>query len=753
MRKFKTFTHRLIFSFPIQLLILHFKKNQIQLLYWLLLFSIVSGAFLTRYGLPYLFVDPEYMGNVSATAFFIVGLSFGTFAMAFNISSYLLNAHRFPFLATLSRTFFKYCLNNFILPTVFLIVYLYQIINFQYFEELRPLGQVTTFVFAFFAGYGVVVYLVFRYFRIINKDIYKMYDLQTADDDDVRSPLIYSFREGKLNYDTKEHPYTWHVETYLASFTKARIVRDVSHYPVTKLQSVFKQNHINAAVFEMILFLAFFSIGLFSDHDLFKIPAAASLILLLAMFIMLVGVVRFWLKSWATTVLILFFFLLNFLSQFHFFNRDNVAYGLNYDTKKQTYDLPTINAYASSKMYNEDMQATISILEKWKQKWAAKGVEKPKIILLNISGGGVRSMLYTFKTMLMIDSTLNGNLMDQTFLISGSSGGMISASYYRQLFLENSSTLKMTSGQTDTYLNNMGKDMLNGIAFKLTVSDLFLNFQKFDDGKYSYIKDRGYAWEEQLNSNLENKINKRLSYYVAPEKEAKIPLMFITPTIINDGRVLYISPQNISYMLQSKAGPYGDSTTLVNGVEYCRYFAEQDALNTRMTSVLRMNSSFPWISPVVALPSEPSIESMDSGIRDNFGLMTSMRFLIVFKKWIKENTGGVVVLQIRDTYKNSKMHDSSVKTIYDKLATPFRNVSGNFLLMQDYNNDAYTEGVRAIYDGQINFVSFQLPDGNGDQRASLSWHLTKKEKEFIKRQPYNAENLKELAKLKALLPN
>jgi hypothetical protein len=341
--------------------------------------------------------------------------------------------------------------------------------------------------------------------------------------------------------------------------------------------------------------------------------------------------------------------------------------------------------------------------------------------------------------------------MDQTFLISGSSGGMISASYYRQLFLENSADLKMTFGKTDTYLKNMGKDMLNGIAFKLTVSDLFLNFQKFDDGKYSYIKDRGYAWEEQLNSNLENKINKRLSYYVEPEKEAKIPLMFITPTIINDGRVLYISPQNISYMLQSNAGPYGDSETLVNGVEYCRYFAEQDALNTRMTSALRMNSSFPWISPVVALPSEPSIESMDSGIRDNFGLMTSMRFLIVFKKWIKENTGGVVVLQIRDTYKNSKMHDSSVKTIYDKLATPFRNVSGNFLLMQDYNNDTYTEGVRAIYDGQINFVSFQLPDGDGDQRASLSWHLTKKEKDFIKRQPYNAENLKELAKLKALL--
>ncbi len=751
MRKFKTFTHRLIFSFPIQLLILHFKKNQIQLLYWLLLFSIVSGVFLTRYGLPYLFVDPEYMGNVSATSFFIIGLSFGTFAMAFNISSYLLNAHRFPFLATLSRTFFKYCLNNFILPTVFLIVYLYHIINFQYFEELRPLGQVATFVAAFFIGYGLVVYLVFRYFRIINKDIYKMYELETGDEDEERSPLTYSFRNRKLNYDTKEHPYTWHTETYLASFTKIRIVRDVSHYPVWKLQSVFKQNHVNAAVFEIVIFLAFFSIGLFSDYDLFKIPAAASLILLLAMFMMLVGVVRFWLKSWATTVLILFFFLLNFLSQFEFFNRSNVAYGLNYEGKKQAYNLETIKEYASPKRYAEDMQSTIKILENWKNKSVNKGMTKPKLVLLNISGGGVRSMLYTFQSMLVIDSALQGTLMDRTVLISGSSGGMISASYYRQLYLENNSTLKLGSATTDKYLNNVGKDMLNGIAFKLTVSDLFMNFQKFNDGKYTYIKDRGYAWEEQLNSNLENKLNKRLSYYTKLEQEAKIPLVFITPTIINDGRVLYISPQSISYMLQSNAGPYGDSTTLINGVEFSNYFAEQDALNLRVTSALRMNSSFPWISPVVALPSIPNIESMDSGIRDNFGLMTSMRFLLVFKNWIKENTSGVVVIQIRDTYKDAKMHDASVKTIYDKLATPFRNVSGNFLLMQDYNNDTYTEGVRAIYDGQINFVSFQLPDI--DQKASLSWHLTKKEKEYIKLQPYNAENQAQLIKLKSLLKN
>lgn len=752
MKSLRVFLHRLIFSFPVQLLILHIKKNQLQLMYWILLFLIVSGSFLTRYGLPYLFLDPEYMGHVSVWSFFIMGLSFAIFLMAFNISSYLLNAHRFPFLATMSRTFYKYCINNFILPVAFLLVYMTQIISFQYFEELRPLTQVIGYVASFFVGYFIVSFFVFRYFRIINKDVYLMYDIKTSDEDEERRPLIYSFREGKLNYDTTYHPFAWHVETYLSSFTNVKIVRDVSHYHHTMLKSVFKQNHVNAAVFEIIIFLTFFLLGLFSDISYFKIPAGASFLLLLTLLIMIAGVFRFWLKRWATSAIILFLIIANYLSQFPILNQRNQVYGLNYTTVKQQYDLPTIEKYATKELYDADVNSTIQILEKWKQKWQERGVDKPKMILLNISGGGVRSMMFSFRSMQAIDSLLKGDLMNNTTLITGSSGGMISADYYRQLFLDDNTALQK-SNQTpnNTYLKNVSKDMLNGITFKLTVSDIFFNFQKFTDNGYSYIKDRGYAWENQLNGNLNNVIDKRLSYYLIPEREAKVPMIFFTPTIINDGRVLFISPQKISYMLQSNAHAYTDSMTLINGVELSRFFAKQDALNIKMTSVLRMNSSFPWISPVAALPSDPALEAMDSGIRDNFGLMNSMRFLFVFKKWIQENTGGVVVVQIRDTYKKAAMHDTSVKTFYDKIASPFRNVSGNFLLMQDYNNDAYIDAVSASFDGKIDFVSFQIPDS--EEKASLSWHLTKKEKEFIKVQLYNNENTAELLKFKSLMQN
>ncbi|HQV01101.1 MAG TPA: hypothetical protein PLO59_08070, partial [Bacteroidia bacterium] len=505
-----------VFSFPIQLLLVELKKNQLQLIYWVLIYAIVSGSLFTRYGLHYLFVDPEYLGHVNALSFFIVGISFGTFVMAFNISSYLLNAHRFPFLASLSATFFKFSLNNFILPTLFFFIYLYRIVSFQYFDELRSLGQVMFNVMGFFAGYTLLVWLVFRFFKVINTDVFKMYEIETADSNSHTKPLTYSFKQGVRNYETTEHPHSWHVEVYLASFTRLRIVRDVSHYPTTMLKAVFKQNHRNAAIFQITLFLIFCTLGLLSDFSLFKIPAAASLLLLFAMFIMLAGVVRFWLRGWATLVMLLFFIFINYLTQFPFFNTTSKAYGLNYHIRPADYNLQTLAVNADSVACVKSLDTTHQILNNWliNQQQA-----KPKLVLLNISGGGVRSMLFSYKALAVIDSTLQGNLMRHTTLIAGSSGGMIAATYFRQQYVANRFK-PLATAQLQEGINAVSKDLLNGIAFKLTVSDLFFNSQRVVDGSYHYVKDRGTAWEKQLTDNLPLLSNKRLIDFKTIEYEA-----------------------------------------------------------------------------------------------------------------------------------------------------------------------------------------------------------------------------------------
>jgi hypothetical protein len=60
---------RFFYSFPIQLLIVLLKKNHLLLLYWIILFGWVTNSSSQTFGIPYLFLDPEYMGSVGFTSF------------------------------------------------------------------------------------------------------------------------------------------------------------------------------------------------------------------------------------------------------------------------------------------------------------------------------------------------------------------------------------------------------------------------------------------------------------------------------------------------------------------------------------------------------------------------------------------------------------------------------------------------------------------------------------------------------------
>ncbi|NNC86054.1 MAG: patatin-like phospholipase family protein [Bacteroidia bacterium] len=680
-----------------------------------------------------------------------MGLTLGVFILAFNISSYLLNSFRFPFLATLSRTFLKYSLNNSIIPILFIVIYLVKVFKFQ--RELQYVETSTILLYSlvFILGIAVVLVLGYRYFILTNKDIYKMHGIQSSDNLQLDEEQI-----AKTAKKRKKHQYRksrgWRVDNYFGFPLHLKAVRSIAHYKVHMLDSVFKQNHINAAFFEIFIFVTFIALGLFRDNLYFRIPAAGSIILLFTIIIMLSGVLRFWLRGWASTAILAVLLLLNSLTSFEFINPRNQAYGLDYSTAKTEYSNQTLSENSSQIHFEEDVSAGIEILENWKAKWTARGVEKPKILLLNTSGGGVRSMVFTFRTLQVLDSTFNGELMNHTHLITGSSGGMISAAYYRQLYIDDKDVLlKANRDVNNQYLKNIGKDMLNGTAFSAVVGDLFLNSQKFTDGDYKYIKDRAYAFEQQLHENTDSILDTRLVDYLEDERNSKIPMMVITPTIVNDGRALFITPQPSSYLINNPQNTDSDIQTVVNGVEFSRFFHDQNALNVKMTSVLRMNATFPYITPPVSLPSEPALEVMDAGIRDNYGLTNSVRFLYTFKDWIEENTSGVVLLQIRDSHKEEQVQDNSIKTIFQKLTTPFRNISGNFLVMQDYIQDTELQYAKEWFNGPLDIVHIQMPYMK--EKIALNWHLTNRDKNHLIKMVLNEENRKSLDRLIQLLEN
>ncbi len=97
--------------------------------------------------------------------------------------------------------------------------------------------------------------------------------------------------------------------------------------------------------------------------------------------------------------------------------------------------------------------------------WKAKQKEdKPVMFLLNVSGGGNRSAAFTMNVLQRLDSVTHGALMQHTVLITGASGGMLGAAYFRALYYE-----KIKGGdinlQDRQYADAISRDLLNPLVF------------------------------------------------------------------------------------------------------------------------------------------------------------------------------------------------------------------------------------------------------------------------------------------------
>src|SRR6201996_8271676 len=140
------------YFFPVQLLLLHIKKFQVLLIFWLILFSTLNGGFMRAYGAAALFLSPEYLGKVSPVSTAFVGMATGIFIMSWNITTFILFSRHFRFLATTTNPFLKYCINNFLLPLIFLVFYFIRAVQFSADKELLPVASIIYLTLGFLAG-------------------------------------------------------------------------------------------------------------------------------------------------------------------------------------------------------------------------------------------------------------------------------------------------------------------------------------------------------------------------------------------------------------------------------------------------------------------------------------------------------------------------------------------------------------------------------------------------------------------------
>ena len=711
-------------SAPIQIFLLHFRKNHLIFFSWLLFLLIFTGKVGGVLGIPHLFLHPEYLHEINFLSFSLLGASIGLFSWVFQITTYILYAARFPFFGWMRRPFLAFSINNALFPLFFHIFFICAIVGFQ--QKQTPLFiHALEHVGGYFAGVLCVIFLFGSYFYWADRR--PVGGLTERIDRGLKRTLVAKvraitrFREAEKQKSKKRY--------FLSDrFTVKNTQQYPRSYDKKKFLRVFDRNHFNILWVGLLPFLCLLLLGRFADITYFYFPAAVNFVLLFTIFFMLMGSAYYWLGEWYVSLFLVIFFLFALLGERTNLFHTHRAFGLDY-TRAQPYYADFVGERIAEHV-EDDKNQTREMLDHWRSKFAPD--QKPSLVLMCVSGGGLCASLFTLRALQEMDARLQKSIMHHTALITGASGGMLGAAYYRALFHRSLQGLPVDLGE-EKWCENIAKDKLNPILLSLLVDDIFSFFRgTFQHEGSVYAKDRGYAWEQKVNEDTEGLLDKTIGYYSALEHKAVVPMMIFSPTIVNSGAKLYIASRGVSYMphLQrtySRTQPHA-------GIDFYTFFAENKSASLRFLTALRMNSTFPYIMPYVELPTQPSIRVMDAGLHDNFGIQDAVKFLDAFEPWLLQNVSSVFFLILRSNPRGDTLDGRILGGGLSWLTEPITLLYKNIPNMQTMSNyrQLYMWRDKAEVPVRFFYLSYEDPNDNSEREdISLSWHLTPREKEKV----------------------
>ena len=727
---------------PVQLLLLHFRKYQLLLSFWLILLLTITGNFASHFGASSLFLAPEYLGKINFMSMFLLGSGMCVFIMTWHITTFIIHSKRMPYMGATRHAFVVYCFNNSIIPIAFLVFYSVVSIRFQVYNEHAPLGTILLLQLGFYLGIFTLVLISFTYFFRVSRDFFKTLLTTIAKPSRIRSIIPYD----SLDYEIDIIP----AQSFITGRLKIAKSEDIEPYHPRVINTVLRRHHRNVIFATFIAYITLLIMGIFMEQPLLRVPAGAGFTLLFSIFMGLVGAFKYFLKSWEALGWISFMLILSLMVKYKIFDLRSIAYGLNYHTaisEYPQYNYNNLHKIFSKDRFMADRTREEIRLDKWKA--ASKQDDSSTLVVITTSGGGSRSAYWTFHALQYLDSVSKGQLFKHTVLITGASGGMMGATYWRSIHdAYQQGTIK--NPYAPQYLDNVGKDLLNAIIFSLASVDLISPFNRISTAGYTYTRDRGYAMEQELIRNTDSMLNKSMGYFKPREASGQIPQLLINGTIINDGRKLIMSNQPVGYLTQPEYS-LNDAEPPIDAVDFATFFANQDPYNLRITSAIRMNATFPFVLPVVRMPSVPAMNIMDAGLRDNYGAEIASRYIYVMRDWLEHHTGKTIFIEIRDNREYDVAESTPETSLGNMVVDPIFVIQNKWESFQSYKHSFIKDIEPYFLKGKLHYLTLSYVPKETNKTAALNFHLTLKEKEDLFQSIYNRDNQKAVDSILHLL--
>lgn len=530
----------------------------------------------------------------------------------------------------------------------------------------------------------------------------------------------------------------------------------------------FSQIVVTTAISALLLLIVQFGPMLTPGIGFFV--ALAWCVLIYALFAVISWSARHWLLLSVAVVLLIATNLREFPHQFPTLD----AYYASAEIRPKLPNSVAPDASASSNAQSPTLQKPVTYLDSWKRNYVEKVSDssKPIFIVVAASGGGYRATYWTASVLdHIVDQKLPG-LHDSIGLLTGASGGMVASAYYalrpddtkKIQHLIDSDLIAANSGLR-RYFQNAERDSLTAVIQQLMTGDSILPAYLFGTAT-----DRGQILENQWPL-----LKSTFQHLMQPEPQSPWrPSLIFSPFLIDSGRALLMSNLDLSDVAHPNS----------RVVEFFKLFPVQDKFT--IATAARMNASFPYISPTIKLPTEPSQRVVDAGYFDNDGVGTATSFLERedVQEWLLNNARGVVLLRINAFAMDGTQDEECVKEeqpkTFEGSKTPWQQLR-NFLTRLNGSvawltsplegawaarnassrsaSQLHINALRQLYgeraDGGGNFFA-DIEITNGTHSA-MSWHLPGSELQDMERwlgpvciNPGAKKNRAELASLSKL---
>ncbi len=404
--------------------------------------------------------------------------------------------------------------------------------------------------------------------------------------------------------------------------------------------------------------------------------------------------------------------------------------GLNYDQPTVLAEIDADERTPSGLIPNDEA------LDNWlRQRKTSLGGRKPVLVVVTTKGGGARAAAWTTAVLTRLEEDIP-QLPYHTRLVSGVSGGMLGAMYYVATLnppepgrpLHTIPGDQSSSHDPAEIVDRISRDNLSPVVRHLALP---------------LAGDRGEALEQAWEKNTAGVLARPFADMRDAEHSGWCPSLVFSPMLVEDGRRLIISNLDLGFLVRNQGSllsadnapcaPSQLAEYSKSGWQFFKLFPY--ATKVRLSTVARMNASFPYISPDAELATSPPRRVVDAAYYDAYGVNLAALWIHYCRVWLRENTAGVVLIQIRDQTRNfdPPSYMPPWQRAVSRFTTPLEGAIRARDATMSFRNDemVHIVGEDLGQPGDPDFFTTAIFEYPGD--APFSWYLPPEDLEGMKK--------------------